>query len=160
VLRSVLPSEPDLIRALKLGPGLTRRFGDDDQGLYEHEVSGLRSLCLYRSDALRSLPMGPEGSAAEQRRDGGRPQSYNGWDAGPTAKVWNARYQVDIQETHPGRSSKQEIEQGRRRPSPESRRPLRPPPIGSHLALQADPCLFRQIHGPMSTVTLEPTQRA
>jgi len=91
--------------------------------LYEHEMSGLRSLCLYRSDALRSLPMGPEGSAAEQRRGGGRPQSYEGWDAGPAAKVWNARYQVDIQETHPGRSSKQEIEQGRQRPSAESCRP-------------------------------------
>src|SRR5208282_5117721 len=76
---------------------LTRRLGDDDQGLYKYEVSGLRPLCLHGGYALRALPMGPEGSTAEQRRGRGRPSSYEGWRAGTGAQVWNARHQVGVQ---------------------------------------------------------------
>ena len=37
------------------GPGKAVR--EDDKGLHEQQVSGIRALCLYRGHALRSLPI-------------------------------------------------------------------------------------------------------
>jgi hypothetical protein len=39
-----------------------------DEGLHEQQVSSLRALCLHRGDALRSVPLGSEERAADQRR--------------------------------------------------------------------------------------------
>lgn len=41
---------------------------NDDQGLHEQQVSSLRTLRLYRGDALRSLPVRSEGGTKEYRR--------------------------------------------------------------------------------------------
>ena len=68
-------SEIRLSRELVKSPG-RRGVRHDDQGLYQQQVSGLCALCLHRGHALRSLPLGSEERAADQRRGGRRPQPH------------------------------------------------------------------------------------
>ena len=50
--------------------GTGEAVGNDYQGVYEHQVSGLRTFCLHRGHALRPLPVGSEERAKNQRRVG------------------------------------------------------------------------------------------